>query len=201
MELDIVPGPRAWVPLLVRPGRVRRLRRHGGRLGGGRRPDRAARALRRHRGRVPCCRPIRGAAGFLLRHGAQIPRRDRLAGAPDRRPARLGSRRLGRHARTEPVAARRLDPSELEPSHATRARLDEIIERWLAARPMATMGFLVQVHPYTFPEERRSFVAERDGRVVGFLGIVPIYARGGWFFEDFLTDPRAPNGTTETLID
>ena len=106
-----------------------------------------------------------------------------------------------RRARAKGVAVRRLDPSELEPSHATRARLDELIERWLAARPMATMGFLVQVHPYTFPEERRSFVAERDGRVVGFLGIVPIYARGGWFFEDFLTDPSAPNGTTETLID
>jgi phosphatidylglycerol lysyltransferase len=66
---------------------------------------------------------------------------------------------------------------------------------------MATMGFLVQVHPYTFPEERDSFIAEMDGGVVGFLGIVPVYARGGWFFEDFLTDPGAPNGTTETLID
>ena len=106
-----------------------------------------------------------------------------------------------RRARAKGVAVRRLHRGELEPSHATRARLDELIERWLAARPMATMGFLVQVHPYTFPEERRSFVAERDGRVVGFLGIVPIYARGGWFFEDFLTDPGAPNGTTETLID
>jgi phosphatidylglycerol lysyltransferase len=106
-----------------------------------------------------------------------------------------------RRARAKGVGVRRLHPGELEPSHATRARLDELIERWLAAKPMATMGFLVQVHPYTFPEERRSFVAERDGRVVGFLGIVPVYARGGWFFEDFLTDPGAPNGTTEALID
>jgi len=106
-----------------------------------------------------------------------------------------------RRARAKGVAVRRLPPIELEPSHPTRARLDRLIERWLAARPMATMGFLVQVHPYTFPEERRSFIAEQDSRVVGFLGIVPIYARGGWFFEDFLTDPTAPNGTTEALID
>ena len=63
------------------------------------------------------------------------------------------------------------------------------------------MGFLVQIDPFTFPEERRYFVAERDGRVVAFLGIIPIYARRGWFFEDFLRDPEAPNGTVELLVD
>ena len=106
-----------------------------------------------------------------------------------------------RRARAKGVAIRRLDPRELDMSHPTRARLDRLIERWLAARPMATMGFLVQVHPYTFPEERRLFVAELEDRVVGFLGVVPVYARGGWFFEDFLTEPGAPNGTTEAMID
>jgi len=106
-----------------------------------------------------------------------------------------------RRARAKGVAVRRLEPSELENSHATRAQLDQLIARWLAARPMATMGFLVQVHPYTFPEERRCFVAEQQGRIVGFLGVVPVFARGGWFFEDFLSAPGAPNGTIELLID
>jgi phosphatidylglycerol lysyltransferase len=31
--------------------------------------------------------------------------------------------------------------------------------------------------------------------------VIPIYARGGWFFEDFLREPGAPNGTIELLID
>jgi CheY-like chemotaxis protein len=44
-------------------------------------------------------------------------------------------------------------------------------------------------------------VAERDGAVVGFLAAIPIYARPGWFFEDFLRDPDAPNGTVELLVD
>jgi phosphatidylglycerol lysyltransferase len=57
------------------------------------------------------------------------------------------------------------------------------------------------VDPFTFPDERRYFVAEREGRVIGFLGVIPIYARGGWFFEDFLRDPDAPNGTVELLVD
>jgi len=63
------------------------------------------------------------------------------------------------------------------------------------------MGFLVAVVPFTFSEERRYFVAERDGSVVGFLAAVPVYARAGWLFEDLLRDPDAPNGTAELLVD
>ena len=106
-----------------------------------------------------------------------------------------------RRARAKGVSVRRLDPAELVEAHPTRAKVDSLIARWHATRPMAPMGFLVQVHPYAFPEERHAFVAEIDGRVAGFLGVIPIYARGGWFFEDFLNDPAAPNGTIELLID
>lgn len=31
--------------------------------------------------------------------------------------------------------------------------------------------------------------------------MIPIYARRGWFFEDFVRDPAAPNGTIELLVD
>jgi phosphatidylglycerol lysyltransferase len=106
-----------------------------------------------------------------------------------------------RRARAKEVRVRSLDPSELALGHALRDRLDALIARWLHTRPMAPMGFLVQVHPYTFAEERRCFAAERGDALVGFLGVIPIYARGGWFFEDFLSDPAAPNGTIEMLID
>lgn len=106
-----------------------------------------------------------------------------------------------RRARAKGVAVRRLDAAELAETHPTRAQVDALIARWHATRPMAPMGFLVQVHPYAFVEERHVFVAEIGGRMVGFLGVIPIYARGGWFFEDFLNDPAAPNGTIELLID
>jgi phosphatidylglycerol lysyltransferase len=130
---------------------------------------------------------------------------DQPVWAPEDWPGALGrSRSLReqlRRARAKGVAVRRLDAAELAESHATRAQVDALIARWHATRPMAPMGFLVQVHPYAFPEERHAFVAEINGRVVGFLGVIPIYARGGWFFEDFLNDPAAPNGTIELLID
>lgn len=106
-----------------------------------------------------------------------------------------------RRARAKGVAVRALAADELVAGHRVRGELDALIARWLASRTIAPMGFLVQVDPFTFPERRRYFVAERDGRIVGFLGVIPIYARGGWFFEDFVRDPDAPNGTVELLID
>jgi phosphatidylglycerol lysyltransferase len=103
-----------------------------------------------------------------------------------------------RRARAKGVTVRALAPAELAP---LQPQLDALIARWLASRPIAPMAFLVQVDPFTFPERRRYFVAERAGKVVGFLGVIPIYARHGWFFEDFLRDPEAPNGTVELLVD
>jgi phosphatidylglycerol lysyltransferase len=79
--------------------------------------------------------------------------------------------------------------------------IESLIERWRRDKPMAPMGFLVDVQPFDFASERRYFVAERDGQVVGFLAAVPIYLRRGWLLEDFLRDPEAPNGTAELLID
>jgi phosphatidylglycerol lysyltransferase len=106
-----------------------------------------------------------------------------------------------RRGRAKGVVVREVPADELVAGHPTRTRLDALIGRWLATRPMAPMGFLVQVEPFEFPAERRMFVAEHAGAVVGLLGVIPMYARRGWFFEDFLRDPAAPNGTVELLVD
>jgi phosphatidylglycerol lysyltransferase len=112
-----------------------------------------------------------------------------------------------RRARAKGVAVRPVAAAELaDPASPTRRGVDAVIGRWLGARAMAPMGFLVQVDPFSFPEERRYFVAEvaaagGDKRVVAFLAAVPIFARGGWFLEDLLRDPAAPNGTAELLVD
>ncbi|HEU0029157.1 MAG TPA: DUF2156 domain-containing protein [Kofleriaceae bacterium] len=106
-----------------------------------------------------------------------------------------------RRARAKGVVVRTVTHDELAADHPTRVRVEQMIARWLATRQIAPMGFLVQIDPFTLTAERRYFVAERDGKVVGFLGIIPIYARRGWFFEDFIRDPDAPNGTVELLVD
>jgi len=115
-----------------------------------------------------------------------------------------GSRSLReqlRRARAKRVTVRQLAFEELAAQHPKRVELEGLIARWLASRTLAPMGFLVQVDPFAHPERRRYFVAEHEGRIVGFLGVIPIYARSGWFFRDFLRDPHAPNGTVELLVD
>ncbi|HET6612333.1 MAG TPA: DUF2156 domain-containing protein [Kofleriaceae bacterium] len=107
-----------------------------------------------------------------------------------------------RRARAKGVVIRQVESEVLaDPASPTRLAVDAMLGRWLDSRSMAPMGFLVTLDPYNLPEERRFLVAERDGKVVGILVAVPIYARGGWFFEDVLRDPAAPNGTIELLFD
>lgn len=106
-----------------------------------------------------------------------------------------------RRARAKGVSVRALEVAELAPGHTIRTQLDALIARWLATKEIAPMGFVVQLDPFSFPEEKRYFVATRDNAIVGFLAVIPIYARAGWFLEDLLRDPTAPNGTTELMID
>jgi phosphatidylglycerol lysyltransferase len=116
-----------------------------------------------------------------------------------------GSRSLReqiRRARAKNVTVQAFDPHLLAaPDGAARAAIDELVACWQAARPMPPMGFLVQMHLHTELEERRFFTATQGEALVGFLSMVPVFARRGWFIEDLLRLPAAPNGTAELLID
>jgi phosphatidylglycerol lysyltransferase len=107
-------------------------------------------------------------------------------------------RRAGRQG----VEVRPVVPAEVAaPGAPLRRSVEALIGRWQASRALAPMGFLVDVQPFTFADERRYFVAERAGELVGFLAAIPVYARGGWLLEDLVRDPHAPNGTAEALVD
>ena len=115
--------------------------------------------------------------------------------SPEKRTVRQQCNR----ALNKGVTIRRLTPSELnEPS--TRTEIADVLERWLNSRQMSSLGFLVDLQPFHHAAERRYYVAEAGSRAVGFLAAIPVYARQGWFFEDVIRVPDAPNGTTELLI-
>ena len=105
-----------------------------------------------------------------------------------------------RRARAKGVRVRLLEPAELE-SGPAREAISEIVQRWLAAQELAPLDFLLHVDPFSFPTDRRCFVAEREGEIVAFAAVIPVLARSGWFLEDLVRDPSAPNGTTESLVD
>jgi phosphatidylglycerol lysyltransferase len=109
-----------------------------------------------------------------------------------------------RRAQRAGVVARVVDAAELrDPRGNLRGRIERLIAHWLGTRPLAPMGFLVEVEPFFLLDERRYFIAEGSpgGELVAFLAAVPIYARGGWLFEDLFREPTAPNGSTEVLLD
>lgn len=82
-----------------------------------------------------------------------------------------------------------------------RRDIEALIAYWLGSKPMPPMGFLVRVEPFVFSEERKIFAAWRGKRLVGFAGVIPVYARNGWFIENLVRAPDAPNGTVELLVD
>jgi phosphatidylglycerol lysyltransferase len=104
-----------------------------------------------------------------------------------------------RRARAKQVVVTRVEPAQA--AGPMRGELELLTARWLRSRNMPPMSFLVALEPFVLAEERRYYVARMSDAVVGLLVAVPVYDRGGWFFEDILRDPAAPNGTTELMID
>lgn len=132
-----------------------------------------------------------------------------IATQPDWTPANYHTAGAGRRtlraqinrARNKGVVVRPIDPDELAHRPGSlRAEIELVLDRWLASRRMSVMRFMVDLQPFTFPEARRYYVAEQGDQAVGFLAAIPVYGRQGWFFEDVIRVPGAPNGTAELLI-
>ena len=77
----------------------------------------------------------------------------------------------------------------------------ELCMHWLGSRRAATtFGWLVALDPFLHSEYKKYFTARVNGRLVGFLAASPIPARRGWYLEDVLREPDAPQGTATLLV-
>ena len=79
--------------------------------------------------------------------------------------------------------------------------LNDCIAQWLLPKGLPPLHFLVEPQTLSRLFDRRIFVAERAGTVIGFVLLSPIRRRNGWLFEQFVQTPAAPNGTVELMID
>ncbi len=92
--------------------------------------------------------------------------------------------------------------SEWPPQRATdNPRLHRCLEQWLETRGLPPLHFLVEPETLGRLYDRRIFVAEQGGAIVGFLVASPVPARNGWLIEQNIRGAGAPNGTAELLID
>jgi phosphatidylglycerol lysyltransferase len=76
------------------------------------------------------------------------------------------------------------------------------LREWGGTRGLPPMRFLVEPRTLDRLEDRRVFVAEREGYgVVGFLLASPVPRREGWLVEQIIRGRDAVNGMNELLID
>lgn len=148
-----------------------------------------------------------GAAGQLI---------ELLGGRPEYTTVILGAQPVWNPARWEAIThsraslraqlnrARNKDVVVVEwpEERATNnAELRRCLDEWLNARSLPPMRFLVEPNTLTCCDDRRLFVAERDGVPVGFVTASPIPCRNGWLTEQFVRGSNAPNGTAELMLD
>jgi phosphatidylglycerol lysyltransferase len=87
-----------------------------------------------------------------------------------------------------------------EKAHNHPVLLD-CLRKWLSAKGLPPLHFLVEPNTLARLSNRRVFVAESGGEIFGFVLLSPIATRNGWLFEQFIHKPGAPNGTVELMID
>ena len=79
--------------------------------------------------------------------------------------------------------------------------LSRCLSEWLATRGLPPMHFLVESQTLDRLYDRRVFVAEQGGAVIGFLVSSPVPLRNGWLIEQIVRGAEAVNGTNELLVD
>ena len=79
--------------------------------------------------------------------------------------------------------------------------LQSCLDTWLESKGLPPLHFMVEPDTLGRLENRRVFVAERNGSVVGFIVLSPVPTRSGWLTEQFPHTPGAPNGTVELMMD
>ncbi len=99
-------------------------------------------------------------------------------------------------AKAKGVSVREWGQAEAE----SNPRLIEVLHEWLDGRGLPTLHFLVEPETLGDLRDRRIFVAERFGVVVGFVTLCPIPAQRGWLTEQFVRAKNAPNGTVELIL-
>ena len=121
-------------------------------------------------------------AAFSLAGGARLKLRNKIARA---RRAGVVAVELGRD---RPLSA------------AGWRAVEQVSRTWLGAKHAPELDFMVGELGAPDESSRRVFVAEQDGRVLGFITYVPAWgARPGWLHDLTRRLPQAPPGVMELV--
>lgn len=149
--------------------------------------------------------------------GAAARLRTLFEGSPDHSTIAIGAqpvwnpahwhRRVAGHASLHRQLLRASNKQvRVEQWPAERARLSpalrECLAQWLTTRRFPAMHFMVEPNLLdNLVDDRRVYVAVRDGIALAFLVASPVASRNGYLIEQIVRGRSSPNGTTELLID
>lgn len=71
---------------------------------------------------------------------------------------------------------------------------------WQATRNIKALSFTLRLAPLEHADDKLILLARKAGRLEGFVTCIPIAARNGYYFEDMIRRPDAPNGVSEMLF-
>ncbi len=103
-----------------------------------------------------------------------------------------------RRARNKGVAVEEVQAH----SAAGDAEIARVLDEWMRGRLLPPMEFLTRPGALRgVVEDRLVLVARAHGQAVAYLVASPIAARNGYLIEELARSSKAPNGTSELLID
>lgn len=108
-------------------------------------------------------------------------------------------RSSGNTARNRGVTVREYFPLARE-GMMINPRLETISQQWLQGRGMGELSFTLGTLSLSHPGDRRYFIAEQAGQVIGFLTYTPIYARQGVYLDLMRRVEETPPGTMDLLL-
>jgi len=80
-------------------------------------------------------------------------------------------------------------------------RLAELDRQWLGAKRAHELAFLIGERGGSADRFRRLFLAEQDGRVLGYISFSPVFgSRPGWLHDLTRRSPDAPPGVMELMV-
>jgi phosphatidylglycerol lysyltransferase len=96
--------------------------------------------------------------------------------------------------------ARRAGVGVLEHSPGDDAAVLDLLRAWEGGLGRAPADSFLRASPLAYVDEKRLFLAWRNGRVDALVACSPVPAANGWLLEDLIRRPDAANGATEAAV-
>jgi phosphatidylglycerol lysyltransferase len=106
----------------------------------------------------------------------------------------------GKHLRWCLNSARRAGVEVREYSAADETAVRDALASWQEGLGRSPADSFLRASPLALVDEKRLFLAWRDGRVDALVACSSVPAAGGWLLEDLIRRPDAAQGATEAAV-